>query len=76
MSESARSRVTFGALVEQREHRSTLKLDHKGIAAVVAMGPSARHVYPDALAERIAQLPNPMPTTVAVTLSTFRPSDP
>jgi 23S rRNA (guanine745-N1)-methyltransferase len=63
-------------LVEQREHRSTLKLDHKGITAVVAMGPRARHVNPDALAERIAQLPNPMPTTVAVTLSTFRPSDP
>ncbi|MBV9010945.1 MAG: 23S rRNA methyltransferase [Pseudonocardiales bacterium] len=63
-------------LVERWEHRSTLRLDHKGIAAVVAMGPSARHVNPDALAGRIAQLPNPMPTTVAVTLSTFRPSDP
>lgn len=63
-------------LVERWEHRSILKLDRKDVAVVVAMGPSARHVDPDTLAERIAQLPNPMPTTVTVTLSTFRPSDP
>lgn len=62
-------------LVERWEHRSTLTLDRKDIAAVVAMGPSAWHAAPDTLADRIGQLPDPMPTTLAVTLSTFRPSD-
>ncbi|MGB6163549.1 MAG: 23S rRNA methyltransferase [Pseudonocardiaceae bacterium] len=62
-------------LVERWEHRSTLTLDRKDVAAVVAMGPSAWHAAPDALADRIGQLPDPMPTTLAVTLSTFRPSD-
>lgn len=67
--------ASYFALVERWEHRSTLQLDHKDVAAVVAMGPSAWHADPTALADRIGQLPDPMPTTLAVTLSTFRPSD-
>ncbi|MGH3851919.1 MAG: putative RNA methyltransferase [Pseudonocardiaceae bacterium] len=62
-------------LVERHEHRSTVHLTHQDVAAAVAMGPSAWHADPTILAERIGQLPDPMPTTVAVRLSLFRPSD-
>ncbi|MEO7193228.1 MAG: putative RNA methyltransferase [Pseudonocardiaceae bacterium] len=62
-------------LVERHEHRSTVHLTHQDVAAAVAMGPSAWHADPTILAERIGQLPDPIPTTVAVRLSIFRPSD-
>ncbi|MGH3829677.1 MAG: putative RNA methyltransferase [Pseudonocardiaceae bacterium] len=62
-------------LVERREHRSTVFLTHQDVAEAVAMGPSAWHADATLLAERIRQLPDPMPTTVAVRLSLFRPSD-
>ncbi|MGH3718011.1 MAG: putative RNA methyltransferase [Pseudonocardiaceae bacterium] len=64
----------YFTLVERYEHRSTLQLHHQDVAAVVAMGPSAWHADPTTLADRISHLPDPMPTTLAVTLSLFRPS--
>lgn len=64
----------YFTLVDRYEHRCTMHLQHQDIAAVVAMGPSAWHADPTALAERIGQLPDPMPTILAVTLSLFRPS--
>jgi 23S rRNA (guanine745-N1)-methyltransferase len=43
------------------------------LEALVAMGPSAWHVDPDALAERIASLRPPIEVTVSVSLTAYRP---
>jgi hypothetical protein len=51
----------------------TMSLGHQAIGAVVSMGPSARHADTAAFAARIGQLPDPMPVTLAVTMSVFRP---
>ena len=40
---------------------------------LVAMGPGARHAPPDALAERLAALPDPLTATISVTLSHYSP---
>jgi 23S rRNA (guanine745-N1)-methyltransferase len=61
-------------LVERQRYDATLRLDRRGVAAVVAMGPSARHADADALAEQIRRLPEPIATTVSVTLSVLRPA--
>jgi len=37
------------------------------------MGPSARHEPPDALAQRLARLPDPLTATISVTLSHYAP---
>jgi 23S rRNA (guanine745-N1)-methyltransferase len=58
----------------RREHRVTLSLGRGDVAALVAMGPSSWHADAPALAARIAQLREPVPVTVAVTLSVYRPS--
>jgi len=44
--------------------RYSLALDHEGVAAVVAMGPSARHIGAGELAVRVSALPNPVTVTV------------
>ncbi|MGH3410025.1 MAG: methyltransferase type 11, partial [Streptosporangiaceae bacterium] len=62
-------------LAGQHQHRFRLALDHRDVAAAVAMGPSAWHADPAELTERIAALPSPMPVTVSVTMWTFRPAD-
>ena len=51
---------------------SPLELTHEDVAALVGMGPSARHVTPEDLAERVAALPDPMATTLSVTVSAWR----
>ena len=61
-------------LAGRREYATALRLDHRDIAAVVAMGPTAWHADPATLAGRIRRLPGVMPVTVSVTLSTFRPA--
>jgi 23S rRNA (guanine745-N1)-methyltransferase len=50
-----------------------LELRRDDVAALVAMGPSARHVEPDALAEAIAGLPEPVAATASVSLAVYRP---
>jgi 23S rRNA (guanine745-N1)-methyltransferase len=60
-------------LAGRRGHRARLSLDHRAVGALVAMGPSAWHAEPAALAARIRRLPGPVPVTLAVTLSVFRP---
>jgi 23S rRNA (guanine745-N1)-methyltransferase len=60
-------------LAGRDEHRARLSLDHGAVAALAAMGPSAWHAEPAALAARIRQLPGQVPVTLAVTLSVFRP---
>jgi 23S rRNA (guanine745-N1)-methyltransferase len=59
-------------LAGRREYATVLRLDHRDIAAVVAMGPTAWHADPAALAGRIRRLPVATPVTVSVMLSTFR----
>ncbi len=63
-------------LAGRREHRVRPSLDHRGVAALAAMGPSAWHAEPAALSARIGQLPDRVPVTLAVTLSVFRPLPP
>jgi 23S rRNA (guanine745-N1)-methyltransferase len=52
-----------------------LVLDHADLAALVAMGPSARHLDEQQVAERVAALPDPLPVTLSVTVATYRRAD-
>ena len=53
-----------------------LSLDHADLAALVSMGPSARHIAPQALAAGIRSLPSPFTVTVDLQIMVFhRPSD-
>lgn len=47
----------------------TMPLDRTAVRNLVAMGPSAWHTSPDALAVAIAELPDPVQVTASVTLS-------
>jgi 23S rRNA (guanine745-N1)-methyltransferase len=49
-----------------------LTLDRRAIEALVAMGPSARHVETRVLAERVAALPDPTRATASVVISRWR----
>ncbi|GAA3515531.1 putative RNA methyltransferase [Actinocatenispora rupis] len=51
----------------------TMRLGHAAAATVVGMGPSARHLSADALADRIAALPDPVEVTASVTVAAYRP---
>jgi 23S rRNA (guanine745-N1)-methyltransferase len=54
-----------------------LSLDHTDLAALVSMGPSARHITPQVLAARIRSLPSPFTVTVDLQIRVFhRPGDP
>ena len=55
--------------VARREVAFPLALDHDAVRALVAMGPSARHV--DDLDARVARLPAPLAVTAAVAVETF-----
>jgi 23S rRNA (guanine745-N1)-methyltransferase len=48
-----------------------MKLTHAEVATVVGMGPSAWHTDAQALAQRIAALPDPVSVTASVLLSRF-----
>ncbi|HET7017362.1 MAG TPA: methyltransferase domain-containing protein [Streptosporangiaceae bacterium] len=54
------------------EHRATLRLRHPAVTALATMGPGYWHTDPSALAARVAQLPDPVEVTLAVTLTTYR----
>jgi 23S rRNA (guanine745-N1)-methyltransferase len=49
-----------------------LSLDHADLNAVVSMGPSARHIVPQALAARISLLPSPFTVTVDLQIRIFQ----
>jgi len=55
------------------EYRATALLDHRAVGMIVTMGPSSWHTAPGELAENIAELPDPVPVTVAVRLASYRP---
>ena len=48
-----------------------LDLDHADLTALVSMGPSARHIAPQALAARIRSLPSPFTVTVDLQIRVF-----
>ncbi len=49
-----------------------LTLGHDDLAALVAMGPSARHLSGDEIAERVAALADPLAVTLSVTVASYR----
>lgn len=51
---------------------ATMRLDHDSVQQLVAMTPSARHLQPAELTERIAVLPDPVDVTLSVTLSIWQ----
>jgi 23S rRNA (guanine745-N1)-methyltransferase len=50
-----------------------MELDRRAAGTLAAMGPSAWHAEPDALADLLARLPDPVEVTLAVTVSQLRP---
>ncbi|MFE9191484.1 putative RNA methyltransferase [Micromonospora sp. NPDC007208] len=60
-------------LVSSAAHRVELALSRAEVATLVGMGPSAWHTDPDALAARLAALPEPVRVTMAVRVDAYRP---
>ena len=54
-------------------HREELALDHAAVRTLVGMGPHARHLRPEELAERVAALPEPVRVSIAVDITTWAP---
>jgi 23S rRNA (guanine745-N1)-methyltransferase len=52
--------------------RYQLRLGHADLTDLVAMGPSARHIGQDALAGRVAALPDQVTVTVDVEVRSYR----
>ncbi|MFD1811559.1 putative RNA methyltransferase [Rhodococcus gannanensis] len=50
-----------------------MALSHAEARHLVGMGPSARHLGPRALADALAELPEPVTVTASVTVSRYRP---
>ncbi|HEX2070950.1 MAG TPA: methyltransferase domain-containing protein [Thermoleophilaceae bacterium] len=65
----------FHAVGETAVERE-LVLDHDALRALVAMGPSARHLSEDEVARRVAALPDPRTVTLSVTVATYRAASP
>lgn len=55
-----------------RDLRFTMALAHEDVLTVVGMGPSARHVSPGELRDRIGELPDPVAVTASVRLQAYR----
>lgn len=60
-------------LTGARELEWSLRLDHAAVRDAVAMGPSAFHISPGDLGERVAALPEPLAVTASVRLSLASP---
>ena len=58
--------------VASQRHEAALTLTHEEAVTAVAMGPAAWHAAPEQLRERLATLPEPVTTTLSVTLTVFR----
>lgn len=63
-------------LESSRDLRFTMELAHEDVLTVVGMGPSARHIVPEEITERVARLPEPFTATASVRLGTYRPLPP
>jgi 23S rRNA (guanine745-N1)-methyltransferase len=51
-----------------------MTLSHEDVQALVAMGPSAHHLSPDDIRQRLAGVPRHVPVTASVLIETFRHS--
>ncbi|HEU4480820.1 MAG TPA: 23S rRNA methyltransferase, partial [Actinomycetota bacterium] len=60
-------------LERSSRHSWEMHLRHDEIETLVAMGPSARHIDPSLLSQRIHSLPEPLLVRGDVTLSTWAP---
>ncbi len=58
--------------VHRRRVEFELWLDHQDIGSLVGMGPSAHHVTPDEVRQRLSRLPDPALITASVIVETFR----
>jgi 23S rRNA (guanine745-N1)-methyltransferase len=67
----ARTLDPYFTLVAKRDIRSTVRLGHHDVLAAVMMGPSAWQAGQSARQSRIRQLPDPLPVTLSVTLSSY-----
>ncbi|SDO89023.1 23S rRNA m(1)G-748 methyltransferase [Nakamurella panacisegetis] len=66
--------AAFDGLLTPVGHRVVefaMSLTRADVSALVRMGPSARHLTADGLAARVEALPEPLPVTATVTVSTF-----
>nr|WP_245627960.1 23S rRNA methyltransferase [Actinomadura oligospora] len=59
-------------LVSREELEFEASLAHEEILTLVGMGPSAHHISPDTLADRLSALPDPHPVPLSFVLSRFR----
>lgn len=50
-----------------------MDLDQESIASQIGMSPSARHIAPEVLAERISRLPATMTVTAKATVTRLSP---
>ena len=71
LAESLKDHFT---LVTARELRFTMGLSHEDVLTIVGMGPSARHITPEDLQDRVAKLPDHVPVTASVRLQAYRPT--
>ncbi len=69
LADSLAGRLTRG---QEELVEFEMSLGHSQVAALVRMGPSARHLGPAQLAEQVRALPAALTVTAAVTVSTFR----
>jgi 23S rRNA (guanine745-N1)-methyltransferase len=60
--------------VDAVPHREELRLDRAAVLTLVGMGPHARHLVRADLAVALAGLPEPVPVTVAVDVTTYEPA--
>jgi 23S rRNA (guanine745-N1)-methyltransferase len=57
-------------------HREVLALDRAAVLALVGMGPHAHHVSRDAVRAALETLPEPVPVTVSVEITTYEVAAP
>ncbi|SEG94791.1 23S rRNA m(1)G-748 methyltransferase [Thermomonospora echinospora] len=55
------------------DHEAEVRLRHDEVVTLVGMGPSAHHLAPGELQARLAELPDPVPVPLSVTISAYRP---
>ena len=63
----------FSAVGEAETVDYEMQLDQQAIATQISMSPSARHIDPDILAQRAAELPDRMTVTARAAVSRFTP---
>ncbi len=67
--------ATLGPWFTQESARSIdarLQMPRKAAAALIAMGPNARHVSPDAIERVLADMPEPITATISARLTVWR----